>query len=172
MREHSPQLVEQAFLVSQELIRSAILWDEMWYEALEEASRTYFGQKDADAMFEHLAPLHKMIAAPTTFNEISFDQNYGRDLAEAHEWCLRYKITKNESDLNQAWEFYAHVFRNINKNLANLNYLELQYVSPNLQNCDNLDLSVPGTYLKHYETISIERFIATLKVMESKQRPR
>ena len=109
------------------------------------------------------------------FNEISFDQNYGRDLAEAHEWCLRYKITKNESDLNQAWEFYAHVFRNINKNLANLNYLELQYVSPNLQNCDNLDLSVPGTYSQRNgqsETISIDRFIPTLKVMESKQRPR
>ena len=37
MRVHSPLLVEQAFLVSRELIRSAFLWDEMWYEALEEA---------------------------------------------------------------------------------------------------------------------------------------
>eukprot|EP01084_Bolivina_argentea_P179552 310260_1 len=38
MRENSPLLVEQAFLVSKELIRCAMLWDEMWYEALEEAS--------------------------------------------------------------------------------------------------------------------------------------
>eukprot|EP01083_Nonionella_stella_P006217 18090_1 len=176
MREHSPLLVEQAFLVSQELIRSAILWDEMWYEALEEASRTYFGNKDPESMFEHLQPLHKMMMSQEaqTFNEISFDQNYGRDLAEAHEWCCRYRKTDNESDLNQAWEFYAHVFRDINKNLANLNYLELQYVSPALENASALELAVPGTYLNGSadDTISIERFIPTLKVMESKQRPR
>ncbi len=136
-------------------------------------------------MFEHLQPLHKMMMndgnngnnnnnnIQQTFNEISFDQNYGRDLAKAYEWCERYKITNNESDLNQAWEFYAHVFRNINKNLANLNYLELQYISPNLENATNLDLAVPGTYDNtKINTISIDKFIPTLKVMESKQRPR
>ena len=42
MREHSPVLVEQALLVSNELIRIAILWHEMWHEGLEEASRLYF----------------------------------------------------------------------------------------------------------------------------------
>ena len=39
MREHSPGLVEQAELVSQELIRVAVLWHELWHEGLEEASR-------------------------------------------------------------------------------------------------------------------------------------
>ena len=39
MRSHSAVLVEQALLVSKELIRVAILWHEMWHEALEEASR-------------------------------------------------------------------------------------------------------------------------------------
>ena len=41
MREHSPLLVEQAELVSSELIRVAVLWHEKWHEALEEASRLY-----------------------------------------------------------------------------------------------------------------------------------
>jgi len=41
MREHSPLLVEQADLVSQELIRVAVLWHELWHEGLEEASRLY-----------------------------------------------------------------------------------------------------------------------------------
>lgn len=35
--------VEQALLVSSELIRVAILWHEQWHEGLEEASRLYFG---------------------------------------------------------------------------------------------------------------------------------
>ena len=39
MSKHSPVLVEQAELVSQELIRVAVLWHELWHEGLEEASR-------------------------------------------------------------------------------------------------------------------------------------
>ena len=39
MRSHSPELVEQAELVSKELIRVAVLWHEQWHEGLEEASR-------------------------------------------------------------------------------------------------------------------------------------
>lgn len=39
MSSHWSRLVEQAKLVSNELIRVAILWHEMWHEGLEEASR-------------------------------------------------------------------------------------------------------------------------------------
>lgn len=39
VRQHSATLVEQAHLVSQELIRMAVLWHEQWHESLEEASR-------------------------------------------------------------------------------------------------------------------------------------
>lgn len=118
IREHSPQLVSQAFLVSQELIRTAILWDEMWYEALEEASRTYFSQKNPLAMFQLLTPLHDMMdanigAGATTFNEIAFQQQYGRDLAEAQEWCERYRFTNNESDINQAYVLFIYYLFNI-----------------------------------------------------------
>ncbi len=47
MKQHSPLLVEQSLLVSNELIRVAIVWHEMWHEGLEEASRVYFGQSHA-----------------------------------------------------------------------------------------------------------------------------
>ena len=39
LREHSSALVQQAVMVSEELIRVAILWHEQWHEALEDASR-------------------------------------------------------------------------------------------------------------------------------------
>lgn len=61
IREHSPTLVEQAKMCSEELIRVAILWHEQWYEGLEEASRLYFGERDIKGMFETLAPLHNML---------------------------------------------------------------------------------------------------------------
>jgi FKBP12-rapamycin complex-associated protein len=41
MRHHSPKLVQQADVVSHELIRVAVLWHELWHEGLEEASRLY-----------------------------------------------------------------------------------------------------------------------------------
>ena len=52
MREHSAILVDQAALVSSELIRVAILWHEMWHEGLEEASRLYFGQHDVEGTYK------------------------------------------------------------------------------------------------------------------------
>jgi FKBP12-rapamycin complex-associated protein len=62
--------------VSQELIRMAILWHEMWHEALEEASRQYFGENNVQAMMDTLFPLHRMMEAgpPTTLKEIAFVQ--------------------------------------------------------------------------------------------------
>jgi FKBP12-rapamycin complex-associated protein len=45
MREHSHTLVQQAIVVSEELIRISILWHEKWHEGLEEASRQYFGDR-------------------------------------------------------------------------------------------------------------------------------
>ena len=41
LRTHKPILVDQAQLVSRELIRVAVLWHELWLEGLEEASRLY-----------------------------------------------------------------------------------------------------------------------------------
>ena len=54
MRVHSPRLVEQALMVSHELIRVAILWNEQWHEGLEEASRLYFGENDIEGMLATL----------------------------------------------------------------------------------------------------------------------
>lgn len=93
MRDHSPTLVEQALMCSEELIRVAILWHEQWHEGLEEASRLYFGERNIRGMFDTLEPLHAMLdRGPQTLKETSFYQAYGRDLTEALEWCHHYKV--------------------------------------------------------------------------------
>lgn len=76
LRSHSSTLVAQADTVSQELIRVAVLWHELWHEGLEEASRLYehypdererlmflryFGDHDIAGMFATLEPLHELI---------------------------------------------------------------------------------------------------------------
>ena len=105
--------------------------------------RLYFGENNIPGMFSVLQPLHaKMEKGAETLKEISFNhvrlhskdwrlhskglqsftlyglvQAYGRDLAEANEWCKKYMATSNVKDLTQAWELYYHVFRRISKQL-------------------------------------------------------
>ncbi|KAI3435635.1 hypothetical protein D9Q98_001694 [Chlorella vulgaris] len=174
VRQHSATLVEQAQLVSQELIRMAILWHEMWHEALEEASRLYFGESNVEGMLSTLLPLHEMMRkqGPTTLKEIAFVQAYGRELDEAHEWCLKYKLSRKEAELHQAWDLYYHVFKRINKQLPSLTTLELQYVAPALVRAQGLELAVPGTYIAGEPLVTIAAFAPQLHVITSKQRPR
>lgn len=175
LREHSPLLVEQALLVSHELIRVAILWHEMWHEGLEEASRLYFTEHNIDAMFATLEPLHDALEkGPETLRETSFAQTYGRDLADARECGRRYRQYGEIADLNQAWDLYYHVFRRITKQLPSTNsvQLDLQYVSPKLLALRDLDLAVPGTYESGKPIIRISNFEQIVLVIASKQRPR
>ena len=173
MRNHSPNLVDQAGLVSHELIRIAVLWHEMWHEGLEEASRLYFGDSNIDGMLATLDPLHEMLRkGPETLREISFIQSFRRDLNEARDWCEAYKTTNEIGDLNQAWDLYYGVFKRITRQLPQLMTLELQYVSPELKNAHDLDLAVPGTYQSGKAIVRIQSFDPMATVISSKQRPR
>lgn len=173
MRQHSAKLVEQADLVSHELIRVAVLWHELWHEGLEEASRLYFGDHNIPGMLGILHPLHALLErGPETLREISFTQAFGRDLAEAREWCKQYESTKDVTDLNQAWDVYYQVFRRITRQLPQITTLELTYCCPNLVTAHDLDLSVPGKYRSGQPVIRIMSFDTTFNVINSKQRPR
>ena len=110
MRAHSAILVDQALLVGQELIRVAILWEELWHEGLEEASKLYFGEHNIPAMFGILEPLHEQVEKGSkSTRESSFMQSYGHELKEARDLGIRYKQTGNPNDLNAAWDLYYQV---------------------------------------------------------------
>jgi serine/threonine-protein kinase mTOR len=175
LREHSPKLIEQTLLVADELIRVSIIWHEQWHGALEEASRTYFTEKNVDGMLSRLAPLYQETLArgPTTLREVEFVQAHGRDLEEAFEWCEKFASTRDPADINQAWDLFYQVFRTVNNQLPNLTKLDLQYVSPALQVARDLELAVPGTYTANAgRLVRIRRFDPLLSVIKSKQRPR
>ncbi len=147
VREHSPVLVEQALLVSNELIRVAILWHEMWHEGLEEASRLYFTEHNIRC---HVCDARTSARRlwkrdPRRCARRPFAQTHGRDLAEARECGRRFRQYGDNSDLNQAWDLYYHVFKKITKQVpaGNSVQLDLQYVSPKLLAMRDLELAVP-----------------------------
>lgn len=173
MRLHSSNLVDQSELVSNELIRVAVLWHEQWYEGLEDASRFFFAENNVEKMLEVLESLHKMlIKGPETIRESSFINAYGRELADSYEWIRSYKTSKNITCLNQAWEIYYNVFRRISHQLPQSQSLELLYVSPKLEDAQDLELAVPGTYQAGKPVIKISRFDPIFSIISSKQRPR
>lgn len=91
LKAHSNALVEEALLVSGELIRVAILWLELWHEGLEEASRLYFGDGNVSSMLDVLLPLHEQLEkGPSTRREVDFCESFGRDLSEAHNYIRQY----------------------------------------------------------------------------------
>ncbi|KAJ3451110.1 serine/threonine-protein kinase mtor [Anaeramoeba flamelloides] len=173
MRSHSPHLIEEANLVSNELIRIGILWEELWYSGIEDASRELFGNENYIGMIKILKPLHAMIEkGGKTMREISFIQLYLRELIEAKEWCEKFLETFEENYLNQAWNIYCNIYQKIHLNLPNMNNMELKYISPKLKNVKNLELAIPGTYWPNSEILKIKEFSHNINVILSKQRPR
>jgi FKBP12-rapamycin complex-associated protein len=202
LKAHSSALVEEALMVSSELIRVAILWLETWHEGLEDASRLYFGEGNVSGMLELLLPLHeKLEMGAETRRESEFIKSFGQDLAQAHNHIKDYVRLVNdggasiptgpnssssydgsgrlvrqneeaETAMNKAWDIYYTVFRRINKQLPALTKLELTQCSPALSRAQSLELGVPGSYRVDGSYVKIERFIHSVQVITSKQRPR
>jgi len=167
------RLIGEAKLVSRELIRVAILWHEQWYEALEEASNRYFIFKDTEGMLQVLQPMHELMAkGAQTTKEKLFEMQLGRDLEEALAHCQRFRQRGDEKDIQQAWDLYYGVFRHISKLLPRMGSLELEHVSPELNEARDLTLSMPGHYRPGEEVTGIQRVEKHLQVISSKQRPR
>ncbi len=200
LKKHSYALVEDALLVSSELIRVAILWLEQWHEGLEDASRLYFGEGNVNGMLEVLLPLHETLEqGARTKLEQDFHKAFGSDLIKAHSYVKEYirLVTRDggviptqggmatqpdslnvrqkaeaEAALHHSWDLYYTVFRRINKQLPGLTILELSHCSPDLLSARNLELAVPGSYKIDGSYVKIERFYPTVQVITSKQRPR
>ncbi|KAF9437779.1 phosphatidylinositol kinase- protein kinase tor1 [Entomortierella beljakovae] len=174
MRLHSPTLVDQASMVSQELLRVAILWHEMWEDGLEEALtlNSQGGRNNIEIILDVLEPLHQMILKrPETHHEASFAKAFGRELKEAYDCCARFRQKKDVNELNQAWDIYLQIYQRIKK-LPKLSTLELPYVSPQLENARDLELAIPGTYKSGEPIVRISSFNYVLSVLSTKQKPR
>ncbi|KAF8668205.1 Atypical PIKK FRAP protein kinase [Rhizoctonia solani] len=173
MRGQYNTLVDEALSISNELIRVAILWPEMWHEGLEEASRLYFTERDPEGMIAVLEPLHAQLeGGASTTREKSFLQAFGEQLAQAREHTRAYQAYGNLRELTAAWEVYYVVFKRIERQLAAMPVLDLQFASPILKRARNLRLAIPGSYAVGRPVVTIASFSSNLAIIASKQRPR
>ena len=208
IRKSDPQLVEEATMVSKELMRVAISAHEFWHEGLERAAQMYIVEKDVHAMLTVLLQLHgqdsdtikgseagfiptspifssqgwrennsKSVSSDSTgaftLLDLSFQNNFGRDLLNAYDWITKYKkCPSNLFLLHQAWSIYYDVFRRIAAQLKTFKHVEMAHVSPALTAASGLCLAVPGTYKPLREIVRVTKFAASIDIISSKQRPR
>lgn len=198
LRQHSTKLIDQALLVSQELVRVAILWEEWWHWVLEDASRLCFGDGNLHDMLDMLEPLHDALErGANSLREATFIDTYKPELHQAWECLLMYKRTMADKKLpiptghrnpipgkhttgpviddpyiQQAWELYYTVFKRINSQINLIHSLDLQSTSPALAAANDLDIGVPGTYQVNGFAVKIKCFHPIVAIIRSKQRPR
>jgi len=198
MRKSRSQLVEEATMVSRELMRVAITPHELWYDGLEQAAQLYIDNKDISSMLLVLTELHEAMndnsssssssivenkpmegfaegigkIGHITLRDISFRHCYSKPLNDAYQWLEQFKRTNRVVDLHQAWDIYHQLFKKIKIQINSLKKLELHHVSPALTNANDLSLIIPGTYKPGCTDITIKSFLNHIGVIASKQRPR
>jgi len=204
MRKKDETLVEEATMISRELMRAAASPHEMWKEHLEAAYGLYMGRDPNGAtiptyaarvtmMLQTLTEMHDAMTEAhidvsanvsmgfsessgnigfTTLRDISFRQSYGRQLAAAKDLLDQFQETGCLATLHELWEIYFEVIQRTEVNINAQKKVQLNHVSPELTSSRNLMLCVPGTYVPNSEVVSIAKFVNTLNVIMSKQRPR
>lgn len=161
IREAWPALVDQASLISAELVRIAILWSEKWSDALTRASRMH-DRHDSRIVLDALAPLYSELDHPLTSDEKAFESHYGQTLKRA-------KIAlENEPTANQAWQFFQQVYTKFNRPPR---ALQLAQVSPKLADLKNSVMPIPGLVTKEHD-VTIATFAQDIVVIPSKHKPR
>lgn len=66
--------------------------------------------------------------------------------------------TKDDTDLNQAWDIYYQVFKRISDKLPSLTSLELENVAPKLLELRNCEVTMPGFYKSNKNLVKITEF--------------
>lgn len=148
IRKRRSQLVDEATMVSRELMTVALTPHEFWNDGLEKAASQYIEFKDIDAMIRILVDLHEAMndgldrntssksfdskgnkeegfsdgigkIGRTSLRDISFRNSYERQLQEAQDWLNLFIKSGRTTDLHQSWEIYQQVFKKIKLQLSN-----------------------------------------------------
>ncbi|KAG5491822.1 hypothetical protein JIQ42_01730 [Leishmania sp. Namibia] len=155
------RIVEEASLVSNEMVRIAILWTEKWHAAIQQAA---YRPSDAATIFSMLRPLYEELDRAVTPSELSFERTFGQTLRRA-------KAALEEAKTDEAWGFLRQVYSQLRRGVLERR-LYMSDVSPTLDGIRDSIVAVPGTFEHDKPLITIRKFHSRVYVMPSKQKPR
>eukprot|EP00039_Didymoeca_costata_P005657 m.83399 g.83399 ORF g.83399 m.83399 type:complete len:2577 (+) comp12920_c0_seq6:63-7793(+) len=172
MRDHSPEIINQAEFVACGLIRAGVLWSEQWHTALQKSSALFYDRQDVEGMHRLLQPLYAKLHNPATTLEIAFQQKYGSDLLKAEKLLKKCIATQDVRVGFAAWNYYYSIYHRIARTFKLSTSIDLHLASPELVRPQNWKLAMPGKYFGLPDFVVISSFMPKLDVIVSKQRPR
>ncbi|KPI87973.1 target of rapamycin kinase (TOR) kinase 3 putative (TOR3) [Leptomonas seymouri] len=155
------RIVQEASLISNEMVRIAILWTEKWHAAIQQAA---YKPNNAATVFAMLQPLYDEIDRACTPNERSFERTFGQTLRRA-------KMALEETKIDEAWGFLRQVYAQLRRGVLERR-LYISDLSPTLDGLRDSIVAVPGTFEHDKPLITIRKFHSRVYVMPSKQKPR
>ena len=176
-------LIEESEMFVKELNNCAILLHEQWLEVIEETTKMYYNKEYNSAVKILIKFYRKMHKKPDNNYDIHFYQKYGSDIFESERHLNEY-INKNYIEsLNEAWDLYLRLYRNMTENFKQFKTLSLEYISSKLSNLRNSNISLPGSYeplslegdnsgKNMFSSIRIKKMGKILKIFNTKQHPR
>ncbi|EAY10428.1 PIKK family atypical protein kinase [Trichomonas vaginalis G3] len=168
-----PETVGQFLTFTNEIIRIAVSWWELWFGVLDDASRAYLIKQDVNEMLSLLLPAHEITEKePKTYYEIAFVAQFGESLQRAKKMLMDYKKTNDDIHLIQAWGIYISIFNQLKPVIAEIDKINLKDASEYLSETTNYDICLPGSFKYSEDIIKIDKIDQKLSVMKSKQRPR
>ncbi|KAJ2402158.1 phosphatidylinositol kinase- protein kinase tor1, partial [Coemansia sp. RSA 2559] len=171
-----PEHVEEAEVVSRELVRAAYLLPELWLTALTRVSDESNRHRDKARALRLLKPMHDRMRTLSTPHEREIALVVGSDISAAEQLVNRYFAaaphSRNMEWINKAWALYGRVQSNLMQMVYQVRKLRMRDVAPILLQCQSMHLAVPGSYHPDMEEVQIEAFCTEMTVYPSKQRPR
>ncbi|RNC31639.1 target of rapamycin kinase (TOR) kinase 3 putative (TOR3), partial [Trypanosoma cruzi] len=161
IRVSNGPMVGEASLISNEMVRIAILWAEKWHSHIQQAAGK---QNDVNAILRIFGPLFWELENPKTPNECAFEKTYGPTLRHA-------KAALQNNTLDQAWSLLKQVYVQLNKSTGERRLL-MGDLSPTLGGIKESIVAVPGSFVLGQPLITIQKFHQAVIVMPSKQKPR
>ncbi|GKT32207.1 Serine/threonine-protein kinase Tor, partial [Aduncisulcus paluster] len=169
-------LVDQALLVSEELVRVSVLFEERWSGLLDRTNNRLAQNVSVPDMNDFVSSLVPLQASLDEVAETPAEDYFIKDfrplLDEAFIYIRKFLVNGQKADFNTAWNKYTHINKLLGNKFKQTKSLILSMVSPDLLSCRNLELVAPGGYSPFLPAIRINRFHPILSVISSKQRPR
>ena len=167
IRDEHPRMASEVELLTTELVRVAVSWEEKWNESLIEAHKLW--QKgNHQGMLAVLGQLHSEMKAPQSELDHAFLKQYDAELTRAQTAWKTWRTTRRDNDINRAWEVYGGFYNRLQRHLKGQTYVFLREVSVPLYEAKDLMTTVPGTG----GAVPIAAFNPHLQVMGSKRRPK
>ena len=177
---HGPEgvrMVAEARMVTQELIRCAVLWPERWLDELQTIHKQWTEDDDLGRVVEGLAPLVALLDAPRTSAEENFVSEHGAHIREGYrlmgEAAAHRTPSAAAAKAKEAWSLLDDLYNRFDAQVKSITTLVMDYVSPRLvTHGRNQSIAVPGTYAGRPDFPRIASFVPGMAVMNSKQHPR